>query len=188
MRFLAPQTEGERRARRRLLEAAAVDRSKSAAIDSGRLAEPFWYVDSPLTTPDASRPFAGRPPRGETPPPAPGILIPDMPIVDRARPNVRRLREIVRDGLLALVAPGADRSSVEEALRSATGAPRRAVRMERLCSDGEVVVSLGAKEGEVWLVRPDGYVAAVLRDSGREATTRAARRALQFGCATDPVC
>uniref|UniRef100_UPI000DE4E35F FAD-dependent monooxygenase n=1 Tax=Nonomuraea lactucae TaxID=2249762 RepID=UPI000DE4E35F len=62
MRFLVPGTEEERRHRLSVLEAAASDVTARAAVDSGRLAEPFWYVDSPLTTPDPSRPFAGRPP------------------------------------------------------------------------------------------------------------------------------
>ena len=40
---------------------AATDPAARARVDSGRLAEPFWYVDSPLTTADP-RPPVRRPP------------------------------------------------------------------------------------------------------------------------------
>ncbi len=76
MRFLVPQTEVEHRRRTELLERAKVDPSVAAQIDSGRFAEPFWYVASSLTTPDARRPFGGRPPAGSMPPPSPGCSFP----------------------------------------------------------------------------------------------------------------
>lgn len=72
MRFLVPQSEPEWTRRREILERAAADPGTAAAtVDSGRFAEPFWYVDSPLTTP--GRPFPGRPPKGQDPAPAPGV-------------------------------------------------------------------------------------------------------------------
>jgi 3-(3-hydroxy-phenyl)propionate hydroxylase len=106
------------------LERAAEDPAARAAVDSGRLAEPFWYVDSPLTTPDPARPFAGRPPRGTTPPPAPGIIVPDAPLTVDGRPTT--LRRIARDGLLLIAdAPIPDiaaRLPMTGELREALGA------------------------------------------------------------------
>ena len=68
MDFLVPP-DAERAAHRAdVLARAADDPAARAHVDSGRLAEPFWYVDSPLTTPDPTRPFGGRPPRGAVPP------------------------------------------------------------------------------------------------------------------------
>src|SRR5690606_37928628 len=61
MRFLVPGTDGERARRREVLGRATTDPAAREEVDSGRLAEPFWYVDSPLTVPDGTRPFAGRP-------------------------------------------------------------------------------------------------------------------------------
>ena len=80
MRFLVPRTDAEWRHRRSVLEQAVHDPAARAQVDSGRLAEPFWYVGSPLTTPDPSRPFPGRPPRGQPPPVVPGVLVPDVPL------------------------------------------------------------------------------------------------------------
>jgi 2-polyprenyl-6-methoxyphenol hydroxylase-like FAD-dependent oxidoreductase len=84
MRFLVPPTSRDARRRQEILTRAAIDPSARGQVDSGRLAEPFWYVDSPLTTPDPSRPFPGRPARGDVPVPAPGILVPDCPITTPA--------------------------------------------------------------------------------------------------------
>ncbi len=61
MRFLVPGTDAERRHRLATLDRATTDPAARAAVDSGRLAEPFWYTTSPLTTPDPRRPFGGRP-------------------------------------------------------------------------------------------------------------------------------
>jgi 2-polyprenyl-6-methoxyphenol hydroxylase-like FAD-dependent oxidoreductase len=85
MRFLVPRTDDERRHRHDVLSRAATDPDARALVDSGRLAEPFWYADSPLTTPNPRYPVSGRPPRGRVHPPAPGVLMPDV----RTRDGVR---------------------------------------------------------------------------------------------------
>ena len=51
MRFLVPGTESERARRRDILERSLTDPAARTLIDSGKLSEPFWYLDSPLTTP-----------------------------------------------------------------------------------------------------------------------------------------
>src|SRR5215813_13560820 len=107
MRFLVPGTDAERRHRLATLEAAVADPAARAAVDSGRLAEPFWYTASPLTTPDPRRPLTGRPPRGAVPPPGPGILVPDVPIFAAERAGAGTLRTHAREGFVLLCASGA---------------------------------------------------------------------------------
>lgn len=51
MSFLAPHTDAERAHRAAVLARSVHDPLARALIDSGRLAEPFAYRDSPLTTP-----------------------------------------------------------------------------------------------------------------------------------------
>src|SRR6185312_2310524 len=103
MDFLVPP-DAERAAHRADVLARAVDDPAAHAhVNSGRLAEPFWYHDSPLTTPDATRPFTGRPPRGAVPPPGPGVLVPDVPCAQA------RLRALAREGFLVLLADGGHR-------------------------------------------------------------------------------
>jgi len=178
MRFLVPHGDAQWRTRRQLLEAAVTDPDALPKVDSGRFAEPFWYVDSPLTTPEPSRPFAGRPPRGETPPAGPGILVPDVPIRDPDRPAVTRLREIVRDGLLALFTDGVNGADVALALKDATPAPSHVLGVEQVGSEGALAATLDARADEVWLIRPDGHVAAVVTNPDADTIARAARRAL----------
>ncbi|MDX3194852.1 FAD-dependent monooxygenase [Streptomyces sp. MN03-5084-2B] len=139
MDFLVPRDEKQRQRRAEVLARAARDPAAHAEVDSGRLAEPFWYTGSPLTTPDPGRPFAGRPPRGAVPPPGPGILLPDVTVAGD------RLRDLARRGFLVLTTPGVRAAGLRSVEIPVGGA-------------------LGARPGEAWLVRPDAYVAAVLRD------------------------
>src|ERR1044072_7669488 len=89
MRFLVPRTDEDRAHRVDVLTRAVDDPDARAEIDSGKLAEPFWYTDSPLTTP-AYRflRFPAEP--GVARPPVPGVLCPDARL-DQGM----RLRELV---------------------------------------------------------------------------------------------
>ena len=172
MRFLVPQDEAQFRTRRALLDTAVTDPRVRSEVDSGRFAEPFWYVDSPLTTTDPARPFAGRPPRGQAPPAGPGILVPDAPV---SAPGANRLRELVRGGLLFLTTEGVDPASIAMAVKEVTDAPQRVVSLADIDLDATV---LGARAREAWLIRPDGHVAAVLTDPTPGAVSAAVRRVL----------
>jgi 3-(3-hydroxy-phenyl)propionate hydroxylase len=151
MRFLVPQTDAERQHRLDVLARAGTDPSARAQVDSGRLAEPYWYHDSPLTTPNPERPFTGRPPRGRVHPPAPGVLVPDGPVDPRAAGGATRLRALARRG-----------PSVLDAARAA-----------ELDPSGELTASLGLRPGEAWILRPDAHIAAIV-DASRPDRIEAA--------------
>src|SRR5579875_928021 len=80
MRFLVPQTPADAARRRDVLDRALTDPAARAQIDSGKLAEPFCYAASPLTTPLAGEAPGAAPGRDGTAAPggrgAPG---PDLP-------------------------------------------------------------------------------------------------------------
>ncbi|GAA3392852.1 FAD-dependent monooxygenase [Cryptosporangium minutisporangium] len=168
MRFLVPGSPAEAEHRRRVLERAADDPAARAQVDSGRLAEPYWYVDSPLTTPDPRRPFPGRPARGDVPVPAPGILVPDCPVTVAGRPDVTRLRQLAREGLTVLVGSAAPVPAVEP--------PVTVHRIDELDAGPTLREALAARPDEIWLLRPDAHVAAVVTTAA-ELTT-ALRRVL----------
>ena len=172
MRFLVPHTKAERAAREAALRAVLRDPTAGSRVDSGRLAEPYWYAGSPLTTPDPSRPAPARPPRGALPPATPGVLAPDVPIEIADRPQVTRLREIARDGLLALTT--ADPFEVERVLKRATDAPCRSYSIDEIDATGAVGDVLGVRPGETWLIRPDAHIAAVLPQSSPQHALAAA--------------
>jgi pentachlorophenol monooxygenase/3-(3-hydroxy-phenyl)propionate hydroxylase len=131
-------------------------------------------VDSPLTTPDPSRPFAGRPERGTTAPAGPGILVPDAPIA-LADSSCRRLREIARDGFLLLATPGAEGAATEAA--ADTRGPVRALSLAEIDISGALRDALAARPNEVWVIRPDAHVAAVLTSPRGGDVASALRRA-----------
>ncbi|MFW6090306.1 MAG: FAD-dependent monooxygenase [Actinomycetota bacterium] len=178
MDFLVPQSDALRERRRQILNAAIHDPAARALVDSGRLAEPFWYVDSPLTTPCAGRPWPGRPEPGHPPATVPGVIIPDCPALDESDASVTRLRQICRSGLLALGGSQADLPACESALRDALppGAPVRVLLIEDVDVDGVLRTALQTGDDEVWLVRPDAHLAACVRSPSELAA--AARRAL----------
>lgn len=178
MDFLVPQSDALRERRRQILDAAVRDPGARALVDSGRLAEPFWYVDSPLTTPSADRPWPGRPEPGQPPATVPGVVVPDGPARDASDPSVTRLRQICRFGLLGLGGPAADLPACEAALRDALppGVPVRVLPIDEVDVDGVLRAALRADDDEVWLVRPDAHLAACVRSPSDLAA--AARRAL----------
>ncbi|HEY1175455.1 MAG TPA: FAD-dependent monooxygenase, partial [Phytomonospora sp.] len=138
MRFLVPGTEAEHAHRRDVLERALTDPAARAEVDSGKLYEPFPYLDSPLTT------TGGFPP-GTL---APGVLCPDAPLDDG------RLRERFGAGFTVIAA---DREPpVPE-----TEAPVSRLRLD--------TAALDPRPGRVWVVRPDGHIAAILDDPGGTA-------------------
>jgi 2-polyprenyl-6-methoxyphenol hydroxylase-like FAD-dependent oxidoreductase len=160
MRFLVPGSPAEAQHRLEVLERASTEPAARAQVDSGRLAEPFWYVDSPLTTPDARRPFPGRPARGDVPVPSPGVLAPDAPVTVAGRPEVVRLRQLAREGVTVLVGDDAAYPALPEQLPG--GLPVTAHRISDLDVDSTLREALGARPDEIWVLRPDAHVAAVL--------------------------
>ncbi|HWD03368.1 MAG TPA: hypothetical protein VG674_13045 [Amycolatopsis sp.] len=125
-----------------------------------------------MTTPDPRRPFAGRPARGQVPPPGPGVLVPDAPVVlpgfDRTR-----LRALARSGFLLLVGSGVDLGSVEVPGQG----PVQVLALAEIDPDGTLTSALGARDDEVWVIRPDAHIAAVLAGPTRDGVAAALARA-----------
>lgn len=164
MRFLAPRTPEERARREDILERSVTDPVVRRLVDSGSLAEPFSYVDSPLTGPGG------------------GALCPDGPCRDAGRPEARRLRHLFGEGFLVLV--GAAEPDPEVARRLSSGAPGGPVRLVSLPEidvDGALRETLGYSARTAHVVRPDGYLAAVLHDATPAAIEQELRRVAARG-------
>lgn len=174
MRFLAPQDHEQWRRRRTLLERAVTDPAARTQVDSGRLAEPYWYLDSPLTTPaDDTTEFPEE--AGVDRPVVPGVLCPDAPCRVTGRPQVRRLRQLFGDGFVVLV----HASKAPHDLTRAIDPPIQVHRIADLEVDDAdaIATALEAAPGSATLVRPDGHVAAVVDAADRAAIVAAAGRA-----------
>lgn len=175
MRFLVPQTEEEAAHRKSILEAAGDDPEARKQVDSGRLAEAFWYVDSPLTTAHPDYAFDGRPAKGSLPDPGPGILVPDVRISSPEHPGVERLRTIARRGLTVLLTADVD-ADAENAIREAaqgTGAPVTVLNLGTVTGGENAASAVGAKGSQAWILRPDAYVSAIVDDPGAEQVVQA---------------
>ena len=154
MRFIAPRTDEERRHRVDTLDRAVDDATARASIDSGVLAEPFWYVDSPLTTPSGD--LDGFPVDAGVPrPPVPGVLCPDSPV------DGGRLRERFGDGIV-LLAFGEDASAVAARCAAEVGATGVGVTTLRLEPRSTAGQALEVDGDCVVVIRPDGHIAARL--------------------------
>ncbi len=188
MNFLVPADDPGRRRRQVILEAAEHDRSASAMVDSGKLAEPFPYADSPLTTPllagASPVPRAGD---GTDPVPrvglAPGSLFPDAPCTVAGRPSVRRVRDLFGSGFVVLTA---DAAGLARARAEVASAAERLRGLGVECYD-VTEISCPARQRTLadvttredprtYVVRPDGHLAACL-DAGGAGTAAAIMRA-----------
>lgn len=178
MEFLVPHSEQEWARRRQILEAAATDPQARSDVNSGRLAEPFWYVDSPLTTPSDAHPFEGRPEKGHDPAPAPGVLVPDVEVELPAGGGRTRVRQLARRGILVLAGADLDAAALTESL-SDLGAPVRVLSLAHADPSGDVSAALNAKRDEAWVLRPDAHVAAVVTEP--TAVPVAVRKAIGAG-------
>jgi 3-(3-hydroxy-phenyl)propionate hydroxylase len=152
MRFLVPQTDAERAHRVDVLTRAVDDEAARGEIDSGKLAEPFWYTDSPLTTPGPFVRFPTEP--GVARPPVPGVLCPDARL-DRGM----RLRELVGPRFVVLThwCPWRPADAWEHEL---VGQPVPLDQEE----DDHLATGLRLRPRSVMVVRPDGHIAAVLTE------------------------
>lgn len=161
MDFLVPQTPQEARRRHRLLEGSLTDPALRERVDSGRLAEPYWYVDSPLTTRRADRPWPGPPARGATADPVPGVVLPDGPLRERGGPC--RVRTLVRGAVTVLSGPRHEAECADALADLArSGVPVQVLGWAGADPDGVLRRSLRSGPEDLWLVRPDAFTAAMV--------------------------
>lgn len=165
MDFLVPRDRDSWRRRRDLLNQAISDHNARRLIDSGRLAEPFAYLDSPLTTLGSTPGEAGD--SGVVP----GALCPDGPCEIARRPEVYRVRQLFGDGLVVLYR-GGDPPDLDIG-----PGPCGQYDLDAIDSQGLLRSVLGAQRGDAVLVRPDGHLAAMV-PTRRETLDAAARRAI----------
>jgi len=193
MRFMVPHGPLRRLARDAILRGSLRARRLRRFVNSGRLAEPFAYGASPLTTGPIPRP-ANRLPGSRLPGsrlpgsrlpasrlPAPGSVVPDAPcsVIGPVEGPVERLRDLVGDRFLALlvmVGPDAAAGAASAAVRAARlawpapcdvavlGAAGRLKGVIALADPtGELRRLYGADGSRAFLIRPDGHLAASVR-------------------------
>ena len=175
MEFLVPQTGQARRRRTEALDRALADPAARAQINSGKLAEPYWYTASPLTTPGPS--LAGFPTEpGAVRPPVPGVICPDGPCVADGSPG--RLRRLLGRSFVLLTARTTTAEAARQAAAAAVDAPVTGYALDEIDVRGVLENALDASRDSVHVVRPDGHLAAVLPEFDPAGLAAALRRAL----------
>jgi len=94
-------------------------------------------------------------------PPVPGVLCPDGPVRLPGRPEVR-LRQLFGRGVVVLVADRVDRGAVLAATMALTAAPVEVMDLRAIDVEGVLCDALATRSRLAHVVRPDGYLAAVL--------------------------
>ena len=165
--FIAPHSTAERTLRDAALAIAAKADFAKRFVNSGRLSVPCAYANSPLSTPDHDRFTTG---------PRPGAPIPDGPVAD-VQGKARHLSEALGPDFTLLVFgpvvpecpwPDVALVQIDEA-------------KQLLIADGELLEKrFDGKSGTVYLIRPDGHVAARFRTANSAMIERALQRAKGF--------
>jgi 2-polyprenyl-6-methoxyphenol hydroxylase-like FAD-dependent oxidoreductase len=167
MRFMVPH--GLRRVgRNAILRGSLRFPGLRRRVNSGRLAQPYVYADSPIVRPGPEEPAL----------PVHGDVAPDARCrtIDGAAPNrVERLRDLLGSSFLALVVcpkdSGLAQSAAVRAARLAWPVPCRVAVLGSSVPlspataledpEGAIVRRYGAGPRS-WLIRPDGHIAASL--------------------------
>ena len=159
MEFLVPQSDAGWEVRRRTLEAAVGNPRAREMVDSGRLAEPYWYTESPLTTIGPHDPDMMDTPPGTPRPIVPGVLCPDAPCSVAGGRDVEQIRDLFGSGFVLLVA--GDAMGAVAAVTDRTNAPVAGYDLNVVEPSGLMRGALHLADGEAALVRPDGHIAAL---------------------------
>ncbi|WP_246062061.1 FAD-dependent monooxygenase [Haloactinospora alba] len=175
MRFLVPHSDADARRRRETLQRAVTDSGARSEIDSGKLAEPYWYPESPLTTPAPASELVPEEP-GSYRPPVPGVICPDGPCRVADRPGATRLRQLFGSGFTVLTATSSQARAVAEAVAELP-VPVATHALSDIDTTGELAWSLQNDGETVHVVRPDAHLCAVLPAHATTAVAGALRRA-----------
>jgi 3-(3-hydroxy-phenyl)propionate hydroxylase len=141
-------------------------------VNSGRLAQPFTYAESPIVVADQRDPRL----------PPIGSVAPDASCSTTGERNVGRLRELFGAGFVALLLTNQPREAAAAAVRAsrlawpapcqiAAVGPNGALAGVEVLSDpeGEIRRAYGAAGPSAFLIRPDGHIAARIPLSRPEA-------------------
>lgn len=163
MRFMVPRGRLRRTLRNAILRGSLRIPRLRRLVNSGRLAQPFSYADSPIVVAEA---------REARIPPIGGVA-PDAPCRSHDAAPVTRLRDLFGAGFVALLVTDAPRDAASIAIRASRLAWPAPCQVVAIGPDGPLngVTVLADAEGEIrrayggagpsaYLIRPDGHLAA----------------------------
>ena len=162
MRFMVPRGHIRRWLRNLILRGSLRVPRLRRLVNSGRLAQPFTYSDSPIVIADERSPGL----------PQMGSVAPDASCTTPGEGGVARLRELFGRGFVALLLTNQPREAAAAAVRASRLAWPAPCEIVAVGPDGSLagVAVLSDPEGEIrraygggpsaFLIRPDGHIAA----------------------------
>ncbi|HEX6677789.1 MAG TPA: FAD-dependent monooxygenase [Actinomycetes bacterium] len=178
MRFMVPPNRLARLARNAILRGSLRSKALRRRVNSGRLSEPYTYDASPIVQ---AGPDGGSRAAAKHSGPRPGAVAPDAPCRTAGDdPKVSRLRELLDGGFLGLYLPAGLDDARAAAVRAAAASPPRPPAKLWLAwpagseppsdlpagagvlvdAEGALAAAYGGRPGALWLIRPDGHLAA----------------------------
>jgi 2-polyprenyl-6-methoxyphenol hydroxylase-like FAD-dependent oxidoreductase len=142
MRFMSPRTPWQRFRRSATLRLSARFRAARRWVDSGKMSAPFTYADSPIVCPDVpGDDWVGAP--------VPGAKVPDAPVV---LPDGTHLwfRHLLGRGFVALYFP----------VRAEALPGCLTVGTDVRDDAGALAHAYAGRPGSLYVIRPDGHLAA----------------------------
>jgi 2-polyprenyl-6-methoxyphenol hydroxylase-like FAD-dependent oxidoreductase len=194
MRFMVPRGRLRRVVRNAILRGSVRLPALRRRVNSGRLAQPYVYADSPIVVPGPED--AGLPVHGDV---APDALC--RVIGPPTEPPVARLRDLIGPCFVALLVCGrGSRIASPAAVRAARlawPAPCRVVVVGPSAAlspatvledvDGVLARRYGAAGARAWMIRPDGHIAGSLPLSDASAVDALpGMQAVALGAGTEP--
>jgi hypothetical protein len=194
MRFMVPRGRLRRLVRNAILRGSVRFPALRRRVNSGRLAQPYVYADSPIVVPGPED--AGLPVHGDV---APDALC--RVIGPPTEPPVARLRDLIGPCFVALLVCGrGSRIASPAAVRAARlawPAPCRVVVVGPSAAlspatvledvDGVLARRYGAAGARAWMIRPDGHIAGSLPLSDASAVDALpGMQAVAIGAGTEP--
>jgi 3-(3-hydroxy-phenyl)propionate hydroxylase len=186
MRFMAPHTDLQRLRRAAILRLSTRCTAARRWVNSGKMSEPFTYQRSPILIPDIE------PRRAWLHAPHVGAKAPDAPCTMLDGPTPRRtwLRHLLGTRFLALyfIHNAASRLFIQEVLRHKSlnltlwpvlsDVPDPSLRLPAIWDHtGQLIHAFSAQSGTLFLIRPDGHLAARRRHTDATELTRLVRLA-----------
>ena len=174
MRFMAPRTTMQRLRRNMVLRLSTVCKPARRWVNSGKMSQPFTYRTSPILVPDDAprRVWRDAPVPGARAPDAACILVSGSPA---SGARLIRLRRLLGAGFVALYFAADEAASGRftadlARLRTPIGctvwpvlqdAPRLPLESSAVWDHaGELTRAFAAQPGMLFLIRPDGHLAA----------------------------
>jgi 3-(3-hydroxy-phenyl)propionate hydroxylase len=166
MRFMVPHGPLRRWLRNLILRGSLRIPRLRRLVNSGRLAQPFTYANSPIVVADQRDPGL----------PAIGSVAPDASCHSLGDGGVSRLRELFGSGFVTLLVASPTRDAAAAAIRASRLAWPAPCQIVAIGPDGPLagVTVISDQDGEVrraygqagpsaFLIRPDGHLAARIR-------------------------